>query len=143
MSSRIALAAAVALSILVASGCGAPAVAFSIRTEPPGAAVYLSRRGERSYRGASGPIRSFEESFMLIGRTPVDFISPLEEQETAFLRIGVTRVRRYEHGVLRFEKRGYQSVERHVPLEDGKIFVDVELRRVASPRPQSGDELAE
>ncbi len=148
MFSKIALAAAVGLSIFFVSGCSAPEVVLSVRTEPPGAAVYLSRRGQRAYYGAFGPIRGdmqsepYEEDFMLVGRTPLEFASPLEEEESggaALLGIGVTRVRRYEQGVLRFEKRGYEPVEQRVLFEEGQRLIDVELHRVEAP-PSSPDD---
>lgn len=118
------------------SACGStPEIVLDLSSDPVGAQVYLSRRGERTYRGQLGPVKgdvkaeSLEEDFFLIGTAPLVYTSPLEERDggVSVLGVGGAVVLEYDEGVLRFEKEGFESVERRVRFRKGRVRVEVQM----------------
>ena len=131
------------LSILVvlgaptSAGCSSPPTStLRVSSQPEGASVYLSRRGERVYSGGFGPVMGnvsaepIVEGFALVGTSPMKHRSPLveEEADASLLGVGVTVERRYTTGVLRIEKEGFVPEERIVRLVEGDVRVEVELQ---------------
>ena len=116
------------------SGCGStPEVVLNISTVPAGAQVYLSRRGEKAYKGKLGPVKGdmraepIVEDFMLLGTSPIEYTTPLEEREGGAAIFGVLVVRRYGDGVVRVVKEGFATIERHIRFKDGEVQVNVKL----------------
>lgn len=129
----LALALPLALSL---AACGStPTVQLSVSSEPAGATVTLSRVGERSYRADLGPVEgdvrseAFTEDAFVLGTAPLTYESPLEEEESSakVLGFGGGVVREYHEGVLRFEKEGFETIERRVRFRDGKVEVHARL----------------
>lgn len=123
-----------ALSLLAACG-STPKLVLDIRSEPAGAQVYLSRSGQKSFRGKLGPVQGdvraedLEERFQLLGTTPLEYSSPLEERESGgtLFGVGAGVVREYHSGLVRVEKEGFATVERRVRFQNGRVVVDVRL----------------
>ena len=127
---------ALAASLLFLTGCGStPTVELDLSSDPAGAQVFLSRRGERSYRADLGPLEGdmkseeLVEDFFLLGTSPLAYVSPLEESESnaKVLGFGGAVVLEYHEGLLRFEKEGFATVERRVRFRKGKIGIHVTM----------------
>ncbi len=122
------------------SSCSAPEVVLNIHTEPSDAEVYISRRGQKVYKGKIGPVKGdmsdekIIEDFVLLGHTPLEYCSPLEERESGatFMGVGVAVDRKYAVGVLRIEKDGYETIERRVRFKDGEVEVKLKLNETSS-----------
>lgn len=141
-TSAVGLALAILPSLTSCSST--PKAELQIVTHPSGADVYLSRSGERSYRGKFGPLSGgfekepIDEGFLLLGTAPLDYSLPLREteQDASAFGVGIQVVRKYEEGILRVEKQGYRPVERRVHLEDGEVKVVFRLEEEpAAPTP--------
>jgi len=108
---------------------------LQLTSEPPGAEVYLSRHGDRAYRGdfgvVGGEVKSDElvEEFRYVGTTPLEYTTQLEETESGgrFMGVGASVVLRYDEGFLRVQKKGYEVAERQMLIRDGEVTVHVEL----------------
>lgn len=133
MSLRTAL---LLLFSIAAASCGStPMMQLDLQSDPVGARVYVSRRGHKSVVTRLGPIQGnvkaedLEEDFVLIGTSPMVYSSPLKEFESdaTIMGFGGQVVLRYKEAVLRFEKPGHATVERHVRFEDGEMIVQVEM----------------
>ena len=123
-------------------GCAStPECVLVLTSEPPGAEVYLSRRGDRAFRGAfgvvAGDVKREEhiEEFRCVGTTPLEYTTLLEETESggAVMGVGAAVVLKYEEGLLRVEKNGFEVAMRHMLIRDGKVTVHVELEPEAAP----------
>lgn len=136
-------ALAIALASLAAFGCSStpPTMQLDVHSFPEGARVFISRRGERAIAGKIGPIKGdvkseeLEEEFVLIGTAPLTYTSLLHEIESdaTVLGIGGKVVLKFRDGVLRFEKPGFQTVERHVRFQEGEVRLEVELPEAEAP----------
>jgi len=143
MSRHLALAVLVLTSLTV--GCaGPPKLVLDVTSEPAGAKIFLSRRGEKAYRAGFGPVDgdvrsdALNEDFLLLGMSPLVYTSPLEEMESGgtVLGLGGGVVRKYLDGVLRIEKEGFETAERHMRFQDGKVTIHVKLEKKANePQP--------
>jgi len=137
---------ALALLPLFTTSCRTPEpeMSLSLRSQPDGAQVFLSRRGlkDRSENAESfrGPLveEAIAEEFVLIGTAPLEYITPLSESETETSDLGTESdvLVRYNECVVRFEKPGFKTVERRVRFHDGVMNVKVEMSEV---QPQPGD----
>ncbi len=125
----------IALLTLVASCGSIPEESFQIQSDPAGAEVYLSRRGNRkvqaSFAFLKGGIGSqdYEEDFELIGTTPMSYETPLEQVRTdaTFLGFGGKVIYRFDEALLRFELTGFKPLVRHVRLDKGEIDLNVQM----------------
>ena len=124
------------LLLAILSGCAStPEMELELRTEPEGARVYLSRRGKKAYQAKLGPVKgdvkaeTFEEEFLLIGTSPLVYTTPLRatESDATLLGVGGKVVLKFDDGVLRFEKPGYETIEQHVRFHDGDTTLEVAL----------------
>lgn len=128
---------AAALVCFLAAACSStpPTLELDLLSEPEGATVYLSRRGEKAWAGKLGPVQGdvkaedLVEDFLLIGTAPLTYTSLLRETESdaTIFGVGGRVVLKFRDGVLRFEKPGFETVERHVRFVDGEVRVEVEL----------------
>lgn len=138
----------VGLVVLFPVGCGAPQMRLNIKSEPSGARVYISRRGERAYRGVLGPVRGdmksdkIVEDFVLLGTSPVEYSSDLEEHESgvSVFGVGAKVVRQFGDGVIRIEKDGFETVERTVHFKDGEVDLDLRLEPESIDNRNGADE---
>ena len=113
---------------------------LNINSVPSGAKVSVQLRGVRSYVGQvalfSGSVSSkrFEDEFLSVGTTPVQFSTPLKATTTnaTILGFGGKVVRRLEDALVRFELDGFEPVEKFVALKKGSAELNVELVPVAS-----------
>lgn len=133
------LACALSLAPVLLTGCSStPMMELDLRSDPVGAQVYMSRRGEKAVTGKLGPVKgnvraeSLEEDFVFIGTAPLTYSSPLSETESdaRVLGFGGKVVRKYKDGVIRFEKPGFETVERHVRFQDGELKMKVSMPKV-------------
>ena len=123
-------------TLAVTSGCGTPRALIRIETDPPGARVFVQREGERGYEGSFGPVdghmnaEPINEKSISIGRSPVEYTSPLEETESGavILSVGMSVVRRWRRLNIRAEKRGFEPEEQTVFLNKGEQLVFLELQ---------------
>ena len=131
------------------AGCGsAPKMTLSLESDPVGAQVYLSRRGDRSVQGKVGPLsgnmksESFKEEFSLIGTSPLTYESPLTETESdaTFLGFGGRVKLKYKEGVIRFERPGYDTVERHFRFQDDELRLWIEMNKVEETTERAVDQ---
>lgn len=136
MVSRSTFSAIFLTTLALLCGCGStPEIVLDLRSDPVGAQVYLSRRGEKSIQADLGPLEGdvksepYEEEFRLIGTSPMIFVSPLEEAESKakILGFGGAVMRKYREAVIRFQKDGFQTIERHVRFYDGEFSVAVTM----------------
>jgi hypothetical protein len=135
MFAKRALLALATSTLLLASCSSTPEVQLDLSSDPVGAQVYLSRRGERSYRAGFGPVEGdmkseeLNEEFIYLGTSPLEYVSPLEEDESnaKVLGFGGAIVLEYHEGVLRFEKEGFATVERRVRFKNGTIELHVTM----------------
>jgi hypothetical protein len=114
--------------LLSLTACGSvPHAELRITSEPAGARVFLSRRGQQKLQAKIGFIKSnmksgaFEEEFQLIGTTPLEYSTPLQETSTdaTLLGVGGKSLKFFEEGLLRFEREGYETAEKFVRFEKG------------------------
>jgi hypothetical protein len=113
---------------------------LTVDTDPPGAEVFLQRRGEVEMRGgASGiyaevDVGSFEEEEISLGTAPVDYEFDIEEREAVVAgpRAGGSVTRRYVEGTIRIVLRGFQTVVRRVRFSGRRLnlFVPMEPARM-------------
>ena len=123
------------VSILAVSCSSTPTMELEIQSDPAGARVYMSLRGQRAVTGKFGPIQGdvkaedLEEEFLLIGTAPFTYTLPLHETESdaTVLGVGGKVVLKYKEGIVRFEMPGFQSVERHVRFREGDVRVEVAM----------------
>lgn len=140
MALRTSLALILALAPALVGCSSTPELLLDIQVEPAGADVYLSRRGEKAYRGDFGPVEgdvrseAFEEGFAFLGNAPLEYSSLLEERESGgtILGIGAGVMRKYKEGIVRIEKEGFEPVERHVRFVDGEVKLAVQLEKSAA-----------
>ena len=134
LTNRSLLAFATTALLLVSCG-STPEVQLDLSSDPVGAQVFLSRRGERSYRADFGPLEgdmkseALSEDFVYLGTSPLEYATPLEENESdaRVLGFGGAVVLEYHEGVLRFEKEGFATVERRVRFKNGRIQLHVTM----------------
>lgn len=120
----------------VLGGC-ASAQTLSIQTDPSGASVYLQRRGDVEVSGSVAGIHAdidaatFEEDFVFLGTSPVEYEFEREDTEGAVAtpRVGGRVTRKYKEGTLRIEMEGYETVERRVRFSGDPVRLVVSLVR--------------
>ena len=134
---RISLLVLALVGLSVTSGCSSPPeVVLKIQSDPAGAQVFLSRRGEKAVEGSFAVVKgdmkseALVEDFIRLGTTPLEYSSPLAERESgaSAFGVGVKVMRRYDTGLLRLEKEGYEPDERLVRFKDGEVDVNFSLR---------------
>ena len=116
------------LALLTAGCAGTPMMRLDLASDPSGASVSISRRGEKAYQGSFGPVKGdvdadrFEEAFRSIGTTPLEYSSPLRDtlKDATVLGVGGREILRFEEAIVRFEKPGYETVEKYVRFERGR-----------------------
>ncbi len=110
------------------ASCGSvPYAELSITSDPAGARVFLSRRGQQKLQAKAGFIKgnmksgAFEEEFQLLGTTPLEYSTPLEETSTdaTLFGAGGKSLKFYEEGLLRFQRDGFEVAEKFVRFEKG------------------------
>ena len=130
--------------LLIGCSSSPPLMRLDVQATPTGSRVFLSLQGELAYTGKLGPIQgdvkseSFEEDFVLLGTAPLTYALPLRETESdaTVLGFGGKVVRKYKEGILRFEKPGFQTVERRIRFHEGETTITVEMpAEHVAPRP--------
>lgn len=123
-------------TLLPLGACGSsPKSNLRITSDPPGARVFLSRRGQQKVQAkvilikGNVKAKSFEEEPFLLGTTPLDYSTPLEEtsNDATVLGIGGKTIVFYEDGILTFERAGYEKAEKYVRFEKGRSKVHAEM----------------
>lgn len=121
--------------LLLLPGCVATQ-RLTVETDPPGAEVFLQRRGEVEVAGgASGiygevDVGSFEEEEFSLGTTPVDYEFDLEDREAlvAGRGAGGEVTRRYIEGTIRIVLGGFETIVRRVRFSGSDIDLAVPLQ---------------
>lgn len=106
-----------------------------LTSNPSGARVFISRRGESTYQGKVGFLKGnvkatpFQEELQLVGTTPVTYSSPIQEMTTdaTVLGVGGRVIKSFKEGVFRFERPGYEPVEQFVRFRKAKDVIQVTL----------------
>ena len=137
MALRPSLALALALVPCLIGCSSTPELVLDIQVDPAGAEVFLSRKGEKTYRGDFGPFEGdmraepLQEDFSFVGNAPLQYTSVLEERESGgtVMGFGGGVIRKYKEGIVRIEKDGYETVERHVRFVDDEVQLSVKLER--------------
>jgi hypothetical protein len=136
MGHALRVSSIIGLALVLLSACGSSQT-LVIDTQPEGAEVYLQRRGHTNISaGVSGLAagthqnEQFAEEFYLIGTTPLTYEFDLDETDTAVHvpALGDAAVtRHFEDGTLRFERTGYQTIERAVRFNGDEITLNIAL----------------
>ena len=116
-----------------------------LTSNPSGARVYISRRGESTYQGKVGFLKGnvkatpFEEEPQLVGTTPVTYSSPLQEMTTdaTVLGVGGRVIKTFKEGVFRFERPGFEPVEQFIRFQKGRETIDVVLPALPPGAPET------
>lgn len=127
-----------ALAALLSPSCGGPPkmLEVQLQSNPSGARVFISRRGESTYQGKVGFLKGnvkatpFEDEMQLVGTTPVTYSSPLQEMTTdaTVLGVGGRVIKTFKEGVFRFERPGYEPAEQFVRFTKGGQVMKVTLQ---------------
>ncbi len=111
---------------------------IQVETDPIGASVYLQRRGDVEVHGrvagivGGADIETFEEEFVFLGHTPVDYEFRRRETQAAVYAPEATAnvTRHYREGTIRVEREGYRTVVRVVRFGGDPIVLVITLETV-------------
>ena len=136
MASMLRLLGPLMLLAIPLASCGSvPHAELSITSSPAGARVFLSRRGQQKLQAKVGFIKgnvksgAFEEEFQLLGTTPLEYSTPLQETSTdaTLFGVGGKALKYYEEGLLRFERDGFEVAEKFVRFEKGRNSISATM----------------